>query len=45
MQLIEALPREDRVVIVKCGVRDSGSYTDCRKTNEFASRDEVTGMR
>jgi hypothetical protein len=40
MQLIETLPREDRVVIVKCGVRDNGSYTDCRKTNEFASNSE-----
>jgi hypothetical protein len=40
MQLIETLPREDRVVIVKCGVRDNGSYTDCRKTNELASNSE-----
>jgi hypothetical protein len=40
MHLIETLPREDRVVIVKCGVRDNGSYTDCRKTNELASNSE-----
>jgi len=40
MQLIEALPREDRVVTVKCGVRDNGSYTDCRKTSELAGNSE-----
>jgi hypothetical protein len=39
MQLIEALPSEKRVVILKCGVHGNGSYTDCRKTNEFASRE------
>jgi hypothetical protein len=37
MQLIDALPPEHRVVIVKCGVRENGGYTDCRKTSEFAS--------
>lgn len=40
MQLIDALPREERVVVVRCGVRDTGSYTDCRKTNEFAGNSE-----
>ena len=45
MQLIEALPSDKRVVVVKCGVRGNGSYTDCRKTNDFASRDKEIEMR
>ena len=44
-QLIEALPREGRVVIVRCDVRGNGSYTDCRKTNEAATNSEETAMR
>jgi hypothetical protein len=36
LALIEALPSEKR--LVQCTVRGDGSYGNCRKTEEFASR-------
>jgi hypothetical protein len=36
LALIEALPSEKR--LVQCSVRGDGSYANCRKTEEFASR-------
>jgi len=39
-QLIDALPSKKRVVVLRCGARKNGDLTDCRKTNELATRDE-----